>query len=175
MAVTTVTLQAVTNRRKPPYAEIIRAGVATSDFVVYGGKVLDIPNCWELLSANVNYVATAGVANRIVKFRLRGAATGTYPYDSISTAAITASQNKVIGINRIGEYSTLGSGYDQVAGIRCGAFRILDTIDYFWIVVTDYQAGDIMNINLRFRWLNWELGLDDPYPVAPAPPGRCGI
>jgi len=148
---------------------------ATQNYQITAGKNIDVPNIWELITASVQLVTTADVANRVIRMYLThidADGGGNAQAEYYTSDNIAASSNKSIGLYRHADLSGITQNDDFTAVIYPGSWTFMgdDTIS---IMIDADVAGDVASILFMFRWLNWELGLEDPGgPAAVYPPAE---
>jgi len=167
------TLQAIAVRSNSPF-QTVRWKLATpvGAYTIRAGKVQtpsgEIENHWELTSMRISYTADANAANRIISVYDRKVDGSPVSIDQAIATAITATESKDIILTRVGGGSDIAYG-DFYATIYKHAFMIAGD-DYLYITVVGNQVGDFISIQAEFRWLNWELGMDDPSSAIVTPP-----
>jgi len=166
----TINLVAPASRRVTPfttvYGRLETPGV--NHLHINAGMDLDIPNHWEMFRGNIVYQADANVANRMIYIYSRGDdPAGGIQGDEIESIAITASQTKEIILSRVTDRNNLKSTTSEFQALLLpGAFFIRGN-HYIIMSISDAQAGDKITYAFEFRFLNWELGLEDPRETTP--------
>jgi len=170
MAFKEITLQPVVSRRKSPYVVLSLPQVHPAlDLKIKAGHDLDIPNHWELVFLVAYYIADANVANRRLEGYMHEGNDGVASYvsrDSFRTDNITANQSKYLILRRCSNLSGLTDDGAFTMDMLPGSWRFLGD-DLFYLYTFSEQVGDLITVELTFRWLNWELGLEDPRATTP--------
>lgn len=159
------TLVGIYDRWKPPFAYTYQQGAGDETYRVYPGEepARKTPNVWELDSCLIAYVASADVANRVFTINCRNALAGGSVLSIQNTSTpITANQAKNIQVVKAGLVGAIGFS-DFYAGISEGAFVISEPGDWFQLTISNGHANDTVEVRIRWKFRNFELGMIDPF------------
>lgn len=155
-------LPSITSRTNTPIVIINKLCIGTETLSIYAGKYLQVDNVWCLESGRIEVACDATVANRyLMVWSYCGNQEFSYS-DAFKSAAITASQSKVVSFNKLFGYSTGAPYADQYASLEDRAFLIAGEKERFVIQLDTGKAGDTFRAKLKFRWLNWDFGMACP-------------
>ena len=151
----------IPTKRQAPFAYVRETIAGNGEIRIYAGKYLEVPNVYELIAARLVLTTDATVANREVQIRCVTEVLTVLDHSGDAVAASSAATHQIHNINYASNFSTapfLGLG-------RLGITLQGDS-EHLYITVTNGVAGDLLEARLVFRWLNWELGMEQPEMIA---------
>jgi len=151
-----ITLDPIVSRRLSPFVRVIKTISGTDSLVIKAGWNLAVPNCWCLLSGKLLIVTSADVGNRQMKI---GAYTKTgEPLQLVSSTNCAASNNLSLRLEQQEGYATAYTDANQYVKFTDKNYICFGD-DYYKVYISNGFAGDVVTINLTFKWLNWDLGM----------------
>jgi len=122
-----------------------------------------VPNVFEVLFAQFNLTTDATVANRFPNIRVRSE--GNAVFDRLYATAITASDNEIFTVQRLGyavQASPIAVTTAKYVGLNTKAllFSGKEQLDCF---IDNGQAGDSWELSLTLHCLNRELDIIPRY------------
>jgi len=157
------TLDPIVTRRISPLVLVRDVIAGNGACYIRPGWHLNVPSMWTPQSVLMSIVASADVANRIVKYELY---TQQLNVDKVyNSTAVTASETKSFILSTTGTASNmLKQGAHGYVELNDYSF-LMGGHDYAKISVSSGQAADVLTITAVYRWRNWDLGMMNPQKV----------